>query len=98
MFEVSARRFHKQLTKHAARTHRKRCLESDDDDNVSTSEEESVDAQEDNLWNAGLMRSHSFAARRNHPRLLDQTTALFCHNKCLYLFPSIIYMVSLTLL
>ena len=50
---ASARWVHKQLTKHAARTHRKRSLESDDD--ASASEEESVDAQEDNLGNAGLM-------------------------------------------
>ena len=47
--------FHKQLTKHAARTHRKRSLESDD--NVSTSEEESVDAQ--TTWGMQVWCAHT---------------------------------------
>ena len=50
---ASARWVHRRLTKHASRTQRKRSHDSDD--NPSTSEEESVDAQEDNLGNAGLM-------------------------------------------
>ena len=53
---ASARWVRRRLTKHVACGRRKRPCDSDgSDEDGSTSEEESVDVQEDNLSNAGLM-------------------------------------------